>query len=187
MTKLYKVLNEDGSCYHGGSGRWSLPSEKPGEWMPPIEPPLKPCQRGYHVLKFEHLLEWLGPAIFEVEVDGEVLWESNKGICSRARLVRKIDSWNERTARLFACDCADRVRDLAADQRSHHAIDVARAFSEWKATAQAAALVDTACDAARAAAWAAGRAAGAAEAAEREWQIQHLRTLLDEGMEVDLC
>ena len=34
----YKVLNADGSCYHGGQGKWFLPGKnKPGKWMPKIK------------------------------------------------------------------------------------------------------------------------------------------------------
>ena len=33
-TPYYKVLNDDGTAYHGGTGRWHLPTaEKPGRWM----------------------------------------------------------------------------------------------------------------------------------------------------------
>ena len=46
---LYKVLNEDGTTYHGGHGAWSLPTRNedgtwtPGDWMPAIEDELVPC------------------------------------------------------------------------------------------------------------------------------------------------
>ena len=52
--RLFKVLNEDGTPYHGGAGQWSLPvrnddgSWTPGDWMPPIEGDLEPCANGYH-------------------------------------------------------------------------------------------------------------------------------------------
>lgn len=109
----YKVLNHNGSCYHGGKGRWRLPkSGKPGEWMPPIIGELKPCSNGYHILKRGQLIEWIAPpvAVFEVEVNGKVVWNRNKGVARKARLVRKIETWTEQAARLFACDCADHYR-----------------------------------------------------------------------------
>src|SRR5579885_1255103 len=67
---LYKILNEDGTPYWGGKGKWHLPKcGKPGKWMPPIKD-ISLCEHGYHVLKPEMLLYWLGPVIFEVEVHG---------------------------------------------------------------------------------------------------------------------
>lgn len=114
----YKVLNADGSCFHGGKGKWPLPSGKrAGKWMPKIDK-IAPCQSGYHILKREHVVRWLGPAIFEVEVRGDVVWTDNKGVAQQARLVRKLETWNDKTARLFACDCADAVRHLMKDKRS---------------------------------------------------------------------
>jgi len=170
-TKYYKVLNDDGTCFHGGRGSWSLPvGKKKGAWMPKIEK-LSPCASGYHVLKAEHLVQWLGPAIFEVEIRGEAVWQEDKGVVQEARLVRKLTTWNEKTARLFACDCADAVRHLMKDKRSTDAIDVARRFALGKATKEELA-------AARNAAWdAAGTAAGTARNARdaaRDTQTKNL-------------
>ena len=147
----YKVLNADGSCFHGGKGKWPLPSGKrPGKWMPKITK-LVPCKSGYHILKREHVVRWLGPAIFEVEVRGDVVWTDDKGVAQQARLVRKLETWNDKTARLFACDCADAVRHLMKDKRSTDAIDVARRFANGLATQEelAAAAWDAAGAAAR--------------------------------------
>ena len=154
----YKVLNDDGSCFHGGNGKWPLPSGKrPGKWMPKIDK-IAPCQSGYHILKREHVVGWLGPAIFEVEVRGDVVWADDKGVAQQARLVRKLETWNDKTARLFACDCADAVRHLM-NKRSTDAIDVARRFANGLATQEELAAAEAA---ARAAAGAAARAAARA-------------------------
>jgi hypothetical protein len=109
----YKVLNADGTCYHGGHGQWHLPQDgQPGEWMPKIEGKLRPCVNGYHILKREHLIEWIAPvAVFQVEVKGRVQWDGNKGVVRQARLVKRIEAWTEQTARLFACDCAEHYRE----------------------------------------------------------------------------
>src|SRR2546425_280953 len=78
---LYKVLDVDGSTFHGGSGKWFLPRKNvPGKWMPKIRGELVPCQRGYHVLKAEMLVKWLGPAIFSVEGRGAEVWQADKGV-----------------------------------------------------------------------------------------------------------
>jgi hypothetical protein len=177
--KFYKVLNEDGSCFYGGTGKWPLPvGKEPGAWMPKLDK-LEMCVSGYHIIKREQLVRWLGPAIFEVEVRGDTQWEEDKGIAQEARLVRKLDNWNEKNIRLFACDCADSVRHLMKDKRSTDAIDVARRFAKgeaskeerdaaWAAAGDAAcaAARDAACAAARDAAWAAARAAACAAAGD---------------------
>ena len=101
---LYKVLNEDGTPYHGGNGKWHLPSGKrPGKWMPPIKN-IEPCRSGYHVVTIEQLPQWIGPALFEVEVRGERIDQEDKSVASEARLIRRVTTWNERTLRLLACD-----------------------------------------------------------------------------------
>ncbi len=185
----YKVLNADGSCFHGGNGKWLLPTTAgPGEPMPRIEGELVACQRGYHILRSAHLVQWLGPAIFEVEPLAPVLeWDGKCGT-AQARLVRRVETWNDRTARLFAADCAERVlpiyeRAYPKDAWPRAAIDAARRFARGEMTARAtarAAAGDGAGDGA--AAWAAAAAADAAwdaaRAAERLWQTERLMQYL---------
>ena len=147
---LFKFLDEDGSSYHGGTGSWGLPSRhrdgtpRPGRWQT-VSGPLVPCHNGLHVLRFKDLLQWIGPALFHVEVDGERvdLDDATEGkvVVRRARLVARVDTWNERTLRLFACDCAEhallltQARGIAIDHRSWNAIAVARRFASGEATA----------------------------------------------------
>jgi hypothetical protein len=176
---LYKVLNDDGSAFHGGIGKWPLPNGKPGEWMPKLdEKKLSPCEYGYHLVKREHLVQWLGPAIFEAEChpNAPFIYDSTKGVTSQARLVRRLD-WGEKKQRLFACDCAERVLPIFEkkqpnDKRPRAAIEVARRHATGQATdkeldAAMAAAMAAAWDAAWAArdAWAAAGAAWAARAA----------------------
>ncbi|HUX30180.1 MAG TPA: hypothetical protein VMV78_06085, partial [Thiobacillus sp.] len=72
--RLFKVLGDDGRPCHGGTGRWRLPHDgKPGDWMPPIEGDLVPCENGYHLCREGDLADWLGPHIFEAEYRGERL------------------------------------------------------------------------------------------------------------------
>ena len=122
---------------HSGCGKWSLPSESgPGEWMPEIKG-IELCVNGYHACREQDLVTWLGPAIYELEYDPacEYIEGDDKVVCGRARLVRKLDTWNERTARLFACDCAESVVRLCGnDGRPREAIRVARLFADGKAT-----------------------------------------------------
>jgi hypothetical protein len=139
---LYKVLNEDGSA-RMGTGRWFLPAGKrPGKWMPKVER-LIPCQRGYHVATLEQLPNWLGPAIFEVEVRGEQVEGVDKRVVAQARLIRRLP-WSTESAVSFAADCAEHVLHIFEsrfpnDFRPRKAIEAAR--SRNRLTAYAAAYV----------------------------------------------
>ena len=152
------------------------------------------------------MLKWLGPAIFETEYRGDRVDDDNKIVVREARLLRQLDTWNDRTARLFACDCASQALPIfekqhPGDNRPRQAIETARRFANGQAThnelaaARAAAWAaaktatgDAAWAAARAAArdadWAAARdaardaARAAARAAEREWQTKRLMQYL---------
>src|SRR3989304_2432045 len=160
---LYKVLGENGETVNGGHGKWSLPSGgKPGKWMPKIGGELIPCENGYHLCRRKDLINWLGPTIWGAGCRGDVFKAHDKIVVREARLLRQLENWNERTARLFACDCSEWALSLFAepDPRSIQAIWVARLYAVGKATEIE---LDAAWAAARAAAWAAaGAAAGAA-------------------------
>jgi len=202
----YKVLNADGAAFHGGSGQWHLPrGSKPGKWMPKIDD-IEPCERGYHFCRNESdLLTWLGPTIWVVEASGKIIDCDDKAVAERARLIKPVTAWNDRTARLFACACAKRALKYADPKHVEtlrNTIKVAEAFANGKATdgerdaargaawdAAWAAVWDAASDAARGAAWAAARAAArdaagaaagvAASDAERKWQVRKLKQLLE--------
>src|SRR5690606_17865329 len=139
-TVYYKCLNPGGRSLMG-DGTWHLPDGgRPGMWMPEITG-LVPRQRGYHVATIDQLVDWLGPELFEVECRGEHVDHGDKHVFGQARLVRRIDAWNDRTARLFAADCAERVLPVfefccPGDMRPRRAIDVARAFADGQATVE---------------------------------------------------
>ena len=203
----YKVLAVDGvSPQHGGSGKWFVPKGgRVGKWMPAIKD-ISPCSRGYHFVTLEQLPRWIGPTLYEVEVRGQIIHESDKSVAEQARLVRRIETWNNKTLRLYAADCAERVvslyeKDYPTDTRPRKAIQAARDFANGKITAEelnaaanaayAAACAATAANAANAAyaayaaaytAYAAAYAAYAAyaaDAAERKWQVERLRYYLE--------
>ena len=141
--------------------------------MPKIEN-IEPCKRGYHLCEGEtQLVSWLGPSIWEAEWRGDRMESPDKIVVSEARLVRKLATWNDRTARLFACDCAERVllifeSKYPGDSRPRAAIEVSRRFAIGNASqAELDAARYAARDAARYAAWYAARYAawGAAYAA----------------------
>ncbi len=180
---LYKWLGENGRPCNGGTGVWPLPKNgKPGAWLS-VKGGLVPCQNGIHLCRESDLIHWSGPGLYTAQIGrGKRIDCAKKVVVRRARLLKQCDKWNERTAQLFAADCAEMVlhlfeRERPDDDRPRKAIEAARDFAygeidlialdgaaraAWEAAGAAA-------EAARAAgaAWAAGpaRAAGAAAAA----------------------
>ena len=132
---LYKVLDAEGKAMHGGSGQWRLPKgDQPGEWMPPIKGNLIPCANGYHLTDRASLIQWIGPTIWEAEGRGDSVADTEKSAWREARLIRKVEAWDEKNARLFAADCAEHVLHLfeakyPQDDRPRKAIEVARQFA----------------------------------------------------------
>lgn len=167
MTRTaYKVLGPKRRAFHGGKGVWPVP----GEWLE-VNGALVPCSNGLHLCAREHLVSWLGPTIWEAEYEGECIDHGDKLVVRRARLVRQVETWNDRTARLFAADCAERALPIfeahrPGDARPREAIASARAFArgEISAAARAAARAASAAamDAAMDAAWSASAASSAA-------------------------
>jgi hypothetical protein len=155
-TTYYKVLGKNRMPYHGGRGQW--PYRK---WTEPIPNPV-PCQRGYHVVTAEQLPGWLGPEIWVVEPGGVLIDGGDKFVTDRARLVRKT-KWNERSARLFAADCAEHVLPLAREGDRPvlaETLRVVRAYAIGEATPRELAAARAAAWAAAGAAWATGDATG---------------------------
>jgi hypothetical protein len=204
----YKVLAADGiSPQHGGSGKWFIPKGKRmGKWMPAIRD-IQPCTRGYHFVNIEQLPQWLGPTLYEIEVRGQVIHQADKSVAEQARLIRKVETWNNNTLRLYAADCAERVLGLyekqyPKDDRPRKAIQATRDFAYGLITKDAAANAANAAYAAANAAYAAhaayaanaayaayapyaanaanaANAAYAANANEKTWQIERLKYYLE--------
>jgi hypothetical protein len=158
---LYKVTDEDGRSFHGGSGRWIK-----GRWRS-VEGELDPCVRGLHLCREQDLIRWLGPVIWEAEAhpDADIVEAEDKVVVSKARVVRRLGTWDERTARLFAADCAEHVLPIweaayPEDARPRLAIEAARAYARGEIDSAARSAAEWA--ARSAAEWAAGSAAGSA-------------------------
>ena len=196
---LYKMTGPDRTTY--GGYQWP----EIGEWdevgkraKAPLPKAALCTTRVLHVTDADHLLNWAREELYEVEVDESrgIVTDGEKYGVRRARLVRRVETWNERTARLFAADCPERVlplfeKERPNDARPREAIAVARRFAVGEATreelaaacAAAWAARDAAGDAARAAARAAAGAAArdawdAAWAAETAWQRERLAQYL---------
>ena len=194
--KLFKVLAQQKSC-NGGNHAWV-----PGEWVK-VKGKLIPCRRGIHLCREQDLIEWLNPEIWAAEYRGdEFIVHENKVVVREARILTKYENWNETTARLIACDFAEKVvHRCGDDSRPAEAIRVARLYAQGNATKEELAAAksaafdaafDAAWDAARAAAWCAARDAAwdtawdaarcaakcAARDEMRKWQTQQLMALL---------
>jgi hypothetical protein len=177
MTEIaFKFLAPGRLPCNGGSGAWP----EPGVWTPRAHR-VVPCKSGFHGCRAHQLIDWLGPELWRAEFE-DVTDCGDKIVAARARLIERVEAWDDRAARLFACDCADRVVRLTGpDERSAAAIAMARRFADGEATdEELAAAWAAARDAAWAAAWAAARDAAwdaardAARDAERSWQNARL-------------
>jgi hypothetical protein len=106
----YKFLRRDGT---GPFTRfaWPLPDGGPGAW---VEAPIVPCRSGVHACRMSDLPLWLGRELYEVELAGEIVEEPTKVVASRARLLRRIDAWDDALRDAYTRDCADRAHALAA-------------------------------------------------------------------------
>ena len=86
---LFKVTNEAGQSAHGVDVTHAdnLPvGNEAGPWMPEIEGAPVYQQHGYHCGDESQILEWLGPAIYVVEHEGEMLVVQRSKVARRIRL-----------------------------------------------------------------------------------------------------
>jgi len=174
MTAYYKVLMT-GRLSNHDSSEWPEP---PG--IRTVDGEIEPCENGLHLVDAEHIIDWLylGTEIWVAEPtpDATIVKGDDKIAVSGARLVRQLP-WDDRTARLFAADCAEHVLHhyedrYPGDDRPRKAIEMARAVARGEATSAAWSAAESAArsaaesaarSAARSAAWsAAASAAGSA-------------------------
>lgn len=158
----YKIIGADNRSCNGGDFDWTdyLPVKSedgwtPGKWTPVVED-VELCERGYHVMDKDHLIDWINAQCFEAEVL-EPEQGDNKYVCKSIRLTRKIEKWNDKNLRLFACWCARQVWGLLADE-GQHAVEVSERYA-----------VGEAADKELSAAWAAARDAARAAAMDAAW------------------
>ena len=97
-----KFLDEHGAAPFTGF-RWPL-----GEWVDAGE--LNPCRSGIHALRPRDLPYWLGPQLWVMELDGEILEQQRKLVARRGRLVRRRQEWNRELLDAFTVDCLVRTR-----------------------------------------------------------------------------
>jgi len=161
--KYYKFLTEDNKGSNSGFDFTEyLPTDKPGKWLPKIDD-IVMCQSGYHACKKADVFEWINAQMYVVEFRGKKLKGDNKDCAQEMRFVRRVENYNDKILRLFACWCAEEVlpiyeKKYPNDNRPRNAIEVAKRYANGKATKDELAAARTAAwtaawDAARDAAW----------------------------------
>ena len=99
----YKLLRE-GRVGPFSGVRWP----PPGEWLQADD--VEACRSGLHACSVDDLPLWLGLGeLWEVELEDAVA-EERKLVARRARLLRRIEEWDERAGRAFVAACADEAR-----------------------------------------------------------------------------
>ena len=126
----YKVLSKNMTSCHGGRKKWT-----PGE-RHSVRGELIPCKNGLHICRDERdLLHWLGEAICPVvKHSDEYVDQRNKRVVRWCVIGEPIPYWNERTARHFACDCAEYALRYATEsdrELLQACIDITRAYADW--------------------------------------------------------
>ena len=74
-----------------------------GEWIEAEA--VEPCRSGIHACRVRDLPYWLGPELWEVELEGDVSEQARKVVARRGRLVRQIAEWNVDLLREFTGAC----------------------------------------------------------------------------------
>ena len=108
--RAYKFLADDGSGVFSRF-RWPLPNGGPGAW---VESEVVPCRSGVHACRPGDLSIWIAPALYEIELDGEVVVQTLKVVAPRGRLLRRLDAWNAGAREEYSQMCIARAGELAA-------------------------------------------------------------------------
>ncbi len=109
MTVAYKFLSASGRGVFSDFA-WPLPEDRPGAW---VESEVDGCRSGIHACRHADLPYWLAPALFEIELDGEIDTLATKIVAPRGRLIRRIDAWGEVRA-AYSQMCVARAHELVA-------------------------------------------------------------------------
>jgi hypothetical protein len=118
----YKFLRPDGTSVFTRF-TWPLPNGGPGAW---VDAGVDPCRSGIPARRRGDLPLWLGRALYEIELDGEIQEEATKIVAPRGRLLRRVDAWDEPTRDEYTRMCADRAHELARSE----------GLSEWDAVVE---------------------------------------------------
>jgi hypothetical protein len=109
----HKFLRSGGRSPFSGF-RWPLPGDDggPGPW---VEAPVEPCRSGIHACRPADLPVWVADELYEIELDGEIVHERTKVVAPRARLLRRVDAWEQGVRDAYVRMCAERAHALAQE------------------------------------------------------------------------
>jgi hypothetical protein len=94
--------------------RWPVPTGgAPGAWVE-AKRPLAVCSTGVHLCRPGDLAHWLHDELWVAELDGERIAGVDCVVAERARLLRRVEAWQEGGAERFAAACAEHAAELAA-------------------------------------------------------------------------
>ncbi|TMK74050.1 MAG: hypothetical protein E6G50_00415 [Actinobacteria bacterium] len=98
----YKFL-ADGAVSPFAGFRWPV-----GAWVEAGSADV--CRLGIHACRIGDLPFWLGPELWEIELDGDVVAHPRKVVAPRGRLVRRVEAWNEAARQDFGASVLSRTR-----------------------------------------------------------------------------
>lgn len=128
---VWKATKANGQPTHG-SRALPLPKRgKPGAWHDTGRDPAL-CEAGVHGCRTlrEMLVGcWLNEELWVAEIRGGIVHGDDKSAGRYGRLLYRVETWSDQTARLFAADCAEAAQSKDADPRSIAAIRAARRFA----------------------------------------------------------
>jgi hypothetical protein len=107
----YKFLRADGTSPFTFY-RWELPAGGPAGW---VEGRAAPCRGGIHACRPGDLPYWAGQALFEIELEGDVVASASKVVAPRGRLLRRLEAWEEEVRGAYQAMCGERAHQLAAE------------------------------------------------------------------------
>jgi hypothetical protein len=107
----HKFLRADGTSPFTRF-RWELPEQGPGGW---VEEPADPCRSGVHACRPGDLPYWAGEALFEIELEGEVVESARKLVAPRGRLLKRLDTWEDGVRQAYQAMCAERAHLIASE------------------------------------------------------------------------
>jgi hypothetical protein len=81
-----------------------------GEWVAGGDRPLL-CGGGVHACSAAQLPYWINSELWEIELAGEIVEGGHKVAASEARLLRRLEAWDERAAAALARDCLAHAPD----------------------------------------------------------------------------
>ncbi len=106
--------------------RWPAPGNgDPSDWVE-ARGALEPGSNGVHALRTRALVDWIDDELWLVELDDDVEEIDDLLVARRGRLLRRVQGWDEGTAREFGESCIWRARDLAAESLERAGLERAR-------------------------------------------------------------